>query len=179
MPLSINERWWHSVDASSILEEDIIKICIWFGHTHPVRVHWYSAIELVILFHTMDKLQIMKCGVVTALTLHEEAIRVRTSSPSAAHVQAYMAAVTEEPSATQPPPSDGRRNPIYPPQQLPPRWEKPTTPPGKPWGSRGKWVAIAYGGTLQGDCTLWAECTPQKPTSNTLGETPWEMGIMM
>ena len=42
-------------DASSILEDDIIEICIQFGHTHPEGVIQYSAIKLVMLFHTEDK----------------------------------------------------------------------------------------------------------------------------
>ena len=66
-------------NASSILEEDIIEICVWFGHTNPERVLWYSAIKSVMLFHTMDELQVMMCGVVKAMMLHNEAIRVRTS----------------------------------------------------------------------------------------------------
>ena len=98
-------------DASSILEEDIIEICIQFGHTHPERVLWYSAVELVILFHTVGELQVMMCRVVKALMLHEEAIRVRTSPPAATHVRAYMAAVTGEPSGIQPPPSSGEEEP--------------------------------------------------------------------
>ena len=56
-------------DASSILEEDVIEICIWFGHTHPEGVLQYSAIKSVMLFHTMDKLQIMAHGVMKASTL--------------------------------------------------------------------------------------------------------------
>ena len=91
-------------DASSILEEDIIKICIWLGHTHPEQVLWYSAIKSVMLFHTTDELQIMMCGVLKASMLHDETIRVRTSPTSATHVKAYLAAVGGEPSSAQPPP---------------------------------------------------------------------------
>ena len=40
------------MDASSILEEDIIEICIQRAHTHPLGVLWYSMVELVILFTT-------------------------------------------------------------------------------------------------------------------------------
>ena len=87
-------------DASSIQEEDIIKICIWLGHTHPKGVLLYSTIKSVMLFHTMDELQVVACEVVKASTLCKEAIRVRTSPPSAAHVRAYMAAVNGEPSGT-------------------------------------------------------------------------------
>ena len=98
-------------DAYSILEEGIIEICIWLGHTHPEGVLWYSTIESVMLFHTADKLQIMVHGVVKALTLHDKAIRVRTSPPSATHMRAYMAVVGGEPSGTQSPPSDREEEP--------------------------------------------------------------------
>ena len=75
-------------NMSSIQEEDVIKICIQLGHTHPKGVLQYSAIESVMLFHTADELPVMAWGVVKALMLHEEAIRVRTSPPSATHVRA-------------------------------------------------------------------------------------------
>ena len=78
---------------SSILEEDVIKICIQLGHTNHEGVLQHSTIESVMLFHTTDELQIVTCGIMKALTLHDKAIRVRTSLPSAAHVRAYMAVV--------------------------------------------------------------------------------------
>ena len=59
----------------------------------------------------MDKLQIVACGVVKALMLHDEAMKVRTSPPSSAHVRAYMAVVNGEPSSTQPLPSDREEEP--------------------------------------------------------------------
>ena len=99
-------------NASSILEEDVVEICIQLGHTHPKGVLWYSAIKSVMLFHTADKLQVTACGVVKASSLHKEAIRVWTSPPSATHVRTYMAVVNGEPSSTQPP--KGRSNPNYP-----------------------------------------------------------------
>ena len=81
------------------------------GHPHHEGVLQYSTIELVVLFHTMDELHIAACGVVKASMLHEEAIRVRTSPPSATQVRAYMAVVNEEPSGTKPPPSNGEEEP--------------------------------------------------------------------
>ena len=72
--------------ASSILEEDIIEICIQLGHTHPEGVLWYSAIKLVMLFYTTDELQIAAHGVVKAMMLHDESITVRTSPLSVTHV---------------------------------------------------------------------------------------------
>ena len=103
-------------DASSTLEEDVIEICIQLGHTHPKGVLQYLVIELVMLFHTVDKLQIAACGVIKAMMLHDESIRVRTSPPSATHVRAYMAVVNGEPSSIQPLPSDGEGEPHSPPR---------------------------------------------------------------
>ena len=48
------------------------------------------------LFHFTDEMQVMACGVVKAITLHKEAIKVRTS-PSITHVRAYMAVVNGGP----------------------------------------------------------------------------------
>ena len=41
-------------DVTSVLEEDIIKICIWLGHTHPMGVLCYSAMESIMLFQMED-----------------------------------------------------------------------------------------------------------------------------
>ena len=60
----------------SILEEDVIVICIWLGHTHPEGVLQYSAIKSVMLFHTADKLQIMVCGVMKSLTLYDKPLEL-------------------------------------------------------------------------------------------------------
>ena len=49
--------------------------------------------------------------VVKAMTLCDEAIRVRTSPLSATHVRPYMAVVNGEPSGIQPPPSNGEEEP--------------------------------------------------------------------
>ena len=98
-------------NASSIMEEDVVEICVWLGHTHPGGVLQYSTIELVMLFHTTDELQVMVHGVVKASMLCKEDIRVRTSPPSATHVRAYIASINGEPSSTQPPPSNGEDEP--------------------------------------------------------------------
>ena len=55
--VSVTRRDDTPMDASSISEEDIIEICVTKGHTHPLGVLHYSAMELVVLFHSMDKLQ--------------------------------------------------------------------------------------------------------------------------
>ena len=67
------------------------------------------------LFHTADELQIVACGVVKAMMLHDESIRVRTFPPSATHQRAYMAVENGEPSSIQPLPSDGEEELHLPP----------------------------------------------------------------
>ena len=42
------------MDASSILEEDIMEICIRRAHTHPSGVLWYSTAESVVLFRSLE-----------------------------------------------------------------------------------------------------------------------------
>ena len=44
------------MDASSILEEDIVGICVQKSHTHPLGVLQYLAAESVILFGTTEDL---------------------------------------------------------------------------------------------------------------------------
>ena len=98
-------------DATFIQEEDIIKICIWLGHTHPKGVLQYSAVKLVVLFHSADKMLVMACGIIKATTLCKESIKVRTSPPSATHVRTYMVVVNGEPSGGQPPTPDREEEP--------------------------------------------------------------------
>ena len=78
------------MDASSISEEDIMEICVKKGHTHPLGVLHYSAIESVILFHTADELMHVSCRIVELMELQDEAITVKAMAPSEAHITAYM-----------------------------------------------------------------------------------------
>ena len=94
-------------DVTSILEEDIIKICIQLGHTHPMGVLCYSATKSIMLFQSAEDMQCATCRVTKAMVLCEEAITIRASLPSAAHVRAYMAVVGGEPCRIPPPPSEG------------------------------------------------------------------------
>ena len=50
-------------DATSVLQEDILEICVTLGHTHPLGVLWYLAMESVALFCTTerDATSIMQC----------------------------------------------------------------------------------------------------------------------
>ena len=74
-------------DVTSILEEDIIEICIWLGHKHPMGVLHYSVIESIVLFQLADDMQCATHGAIKVMVLCEEAIAIRASPPSATHVR--------------------------------------------------------------------------------------------
>ena len=101
------------MDASSISEEDITEICVKKGHTHPLGVLHYSAMESVILFHTMDELKHVTHGIIEITEFQGEPITVRAMDPLEAHVTAYT--VTSHRN-----PSNREKELQTPPQQTPP-----------------------------------------------------------
>ena len=62
--------------VTSVSEEDIVEICVTLGHTHPLGVLWYSAMELVALFHTTEEMQHASCIAIKAMELWDEPIAV-------------------------------------------------------------------------------------------------------
>ena len=101
-------------DVTSILEEDIIKICIQLGHTHPMAVLCYLATKSIVLFQLADKMQCATCGANKVAVLCEETIAIRVSSPSTTHMSAiwlWWVGSHQEPSLH---PPMGRRNSIHP-----------------------------------------------------------------
>ena len=100
------------MDASSV-SEDIIEIWITKGHTHPLGVLHYSAMESVVLFHSTDDLHCATCRIVKATELGGEAITVKAMAPSEAHTKAYLVTLHLNPS-------NGMGEPYTPPQQTPP-----------------------------------------------------------
>ena len=56
-------------EVTSIMEEDIIQLCMTLGHVHPLGVLQYSTTELVILFHMADEMQWASCGAIKATEL--------------------------------------------------------------------------------------------------------------
>ena len=67
--LSITRGDGTPMDASSILEEDIVEICVQKGHTCPLGVLRYLAMESVILFGTAVNLNHASCGLVDVTEL--------------------------------------------------------------------------------------------------------------
>ena len=78
---NIDQKIRTPFDVTSILEEDIIKVCVRLGHTHPMGVLHYSATESIILFQSADDMQHATCRAIKVTVLHEEAIAVRASAP--------------------------------------------------------------------------------------------------
>ena len=112
--LILTKRDGTPVDVTSVMEQDIIEICIRLGQTHPMGVLHFSVMESVVLFQLVDEMQHATHGAIKAMVLHEEAIAIRTSAPSETHMRAYITAVDGKPSRTQAPPLEGEGEPHSP-----------------------------------------------------------------
>ena len=77
------------MDASSISEEDIVEICMKKGHTHPLGVLCYSAMESIVLFSTTEDLNHASHGLVDMTELRDDAIMVATLAPTEAHIASF------------------------------------------------------------------------------------------
>ena len=101
------------MDASSILEEDIVGICVQKSHTHPLGVLWYLVAESVILFGTMEDLNQASHTLMDVTELHGEASPVQTMAPLEAHVAMFTSVWHSKPTT-------GEGELHTPPQQAPP-----------------------------------------------------------
>ena len=165
-------------DATSIQEEDIIEICVWLGHTHPKGVLRHSAMESVILFHSADDMLVVAWGVIKVTTSHEEAIKVRTSPPSAAHVRAYMVVVDGEPSGSQYPTPDREGNLQHSPHDCHPGGSTPCQLQANlgDLGDDELWQLME---DLHQEVTLRELEAPPETHHQHLGKILWEMRILM
>ena len=77
------------MDASSIMEEDIMEICIRRAHIHPLGVLQYSVVESVILFRNLKDVNHAHHTLPDVMELHDEAITVWTMAPTEAHVATF------------------------------------------------------------------------------------------
>ena len=111
--ISVIRRDGTPMDASSISEEDIVEICMKKGHTHPLGVLCYSAVESVILFSTTEDLNHASCGLVDMTELQNDAIMVATLAPMEAHIASFKIVWHLKPTL-----GDGELH--TPPQQTPP-----------------------------------------------------------
>ena len=110
--LTITQGDGTPMDASSISEEDIVELCIIRGHTHPLGVLHYSAVESIILFSTAEDSSCASRGLVDMTELHDEAITVWTMAPLETHVATFTLMWHSKPTTR-----DGELH--TPPQQAP------------------------------------------------------------
>ena len=101
------------MDASSISGEDIVEICMEKGHTHPLCVLHYLAVEFVILLSTAEDLNHVSHGLVDVMELQNDAITVVTLAPMEAHITSFTMVWCSKPTL-----EDGELH--TPPQQTPP-----------------------------------------------------------
>ena len=57
-------------DADSLLEEDIINLCVGMGQVHPDGILWLTPMELVIAFHSSEEMLAMTCLITSATVWH-------------------------------------------------------------------------------------------------------------
>ena len=57
------------LNATSVSEEDIMEICTRLGHTHPMGVLCYLAMESVALFWSTEDMQHATCRAIKATVL--------------------------------------------------------------------------------------------------------------
>ena len=104
------------MDASSILEEDIVEICIRRAHAHPLGVLQYTAVELVILFGNLEDVNHAHHTLLDVMELHNEAITIQTMALTEAHIATFTTMWQSNPTTR-----DGE--PHTPPYQTPPSEE--------------------------------------------------------
>ena len=76
--------------VTSVTEEDIMQICMTLGHTHPLGVLPFLAMELVALFCTPEEMQQASHGVIKVMELCNESIAIRTVAPLEPHIRKYI-----------------------------------------------------------------------------------------
>ena len=78
------------LDASFILEEDIVEISIRRAHTCPLGVLQYSMMESVILYQSVEDVNCTHCVLPDMTEFCNEAITVWTMAPIAVQVTTFQ-----------------------------------------------------------------------------------------
>ena len=155
----------HSLSDCTFLYKygyETVKMCIKMGHTHPLGVLHYSAMELVALFHSTEDVQCATHRAIKMMELQDEAIAIRAVAPSETHVKAYIMAVRGDPSNLNLHPQKRRENPTHLLITLT-QVGNSTPSPSRAWWPHWSGTASACGGSPSGDWTPWAECTRRSP----------------
>ena len=97
--VSIVKRDGTLLDASSILEEDIVELCIRRAHTHPLGVLWYSMADSVVFFNNVADVNCTQQVLPDVPEFCDEAIATQTMAPMQAHVTAFIKMWHSNPAA--------------------------------------------------------------------------------
>ena len=100
-----------------------MQLCVTLGHTHPLGVLWFLAMESVALFHMVEEMQQASHCDIKVMKLHDESIAIRTVAPLEPHIRVYITVVGGDPSKLQSSPSE--------------REGDPNSPTGNPHWGRG------------------------------------------
>ena len=102
MHIYSNQKWWHSARCHLCHRGGHHGNMHDMGHTHPLGVLWYLAIESIALFCMAEEMQQASCSAVKAMELWDEPIAIQTIAPSEHHVRGYIAIVGGDPSKQDP-----------------------------------------------------------------------------
>ena len=106
------------LDASSILEEDILELCARRVHTHPLGVLWYSTVDSVILFSNVTDVNRTQHVLPDVMEFRDEAIDIQTMAPMEVQVTVFQGMWHSNPAA-------GAGELHTPPYRTPPNEETP------------------------------------------------------
>ena len=116
LAVSITKGDGTPLDASSIMEEDIVEICVKRAHTHPLGVLQYSAAESVVLFGNVADVNCTHHILPDVMEFRDEAITIWTMAPVEVQVTTFQSMWHLNPTT-----GDGELH--TPPYQTPPNEE--------------------------------------------------------
>ena len=88
--VSIIKRDGTLLDASSILEEDIVELCIWRAHTRPLGVLRYSMADSVAFFNNVADVNHMQHALPDVTEFRDEAVMIWTMAPTEVQVTTFQ-----------------------------------------------------------------------------------------
>ena len=116
--VSIVKRDDTPLDASSILEEDIVELCIRRAHTHPLGMLWYSTVDSVVFFNNVADVNRTQHAIPDMTEFRDEAVVIWTMAPMEAQVIVFQTMWHSNPVA-------GTGELHTPPYRTPPNEETP------------------------------------------------------
>ena len=88
--VSIVKRDGTLLDASSILKEDIVELCVRRAHTHLLGMLWYSAADSVVFLNDAAAVDRTQQALLDVTEFGDEAIAIRTMAPTEVQVTAFQ-----------------------------------------------------------------------------------------